>query len=136
MAYDTITRENLEEFVDIFYTKARNDAIIGPIFNKRINSEQRWARHKAVVSSFWEFHLTGVHNPSSPPKHKGGMVAAHVDMPPFPRENFSVWLRLFEETLNELYTPEIKTQILTKAKDMAQRLQGVLYEGAEWVRHE
>ena len=62
------------------------------------------------------------------------MVGAHQAMPPFPREHFGVWLKLFEETLNELFNEECKAQILAKAKGIAERLQGVLYEGKEFLR--
>ena len=132
--FDTINKENLEVFVSAFYDKARKDKDIGPTFNNRIGSEKGWERHKAVVSSFWLYHLTGEHNDDAPPKHKGGMVGAHQAMPPFPREHFGVWLKLFEETLNELFNEECKNQILAKAKSIAERLQGVLYEGKEFLR--
>ena len=134
--FDTINIENLTKFVDAFYEKARKDEEIGPIFNGRIgNSKKGWERHKAVVSSFWLFHLRGEHNYDAPPKHKGGMVRAHQDMSPFPKEKFSVWLRLFEETLDELFDEKCKNEILKKAKDLAGGLQGVLYEGKEWPAH-
>ncbi len=132
--FNTINLENLTKFVDIFYEKARKDKDIGPTFNNRIGSEKGWQRHKAVVSSFWLLHLTGEHDESAPPKHKGGMVGAHQAMSPFPREHFGVWLKLFEETLDELFNAECKAKILAKAKDLASRLQGVLYEGKEFLR--
>ena len=132
--FDTINKESLEKFVDIFYEKARKDKDIGPTFNNRIGSEKGWQRHKAVVSSFWLYHITGEHDESAPAKHKGGMVGAHQAMSPFPREHFGVWLRLFEETLDELFNEDCKAKILAKAKDLASRLQGVLYEGQSFLR--
>lgn len=130
--FDTINKESLDKLVHIFYAKAQKDKDIGPIFKAQITDEAKWARHKAVVSSFWLYHLTGEHDESAPPKHEGGMVGAHKAIPPFPREHFSVWLRLFEETLNELFDEKCKNEILAKANEMAGKLQGILYEGKEW----
>lgn len=130
--FDTINQESLYKLVDVFYNKARKDKDLGHIFNSRITSETKWARHKAVVSSFWLYHLTGIHDESAPKKHEGGMVGAHLAIPPFPREFFEIWLKLFEESLNEIFTSNIKDEILLKAKDMAGKLQSVLYEGKEW----
>lgn len=130
--FDSINKESLDKLVDVFYDKAKEDKDLGVVFNAQITSEAKWARHKAVVSSFWLYHLTGIHDESAPKKHEGGMVGAHLALPPFPREFFKQWLALFEESLNELFTPQIKDEILAKAKDMAGKLQGVLYEGKEW----
>ena len=133
--FDTINKENLEVSVSAFYDKARKDKDIGPIFNGRIgNSEKGWQRHKAVVSSFWLLHLTGERNEGAPRKHEGGMLGAHKALSPFPKEHFGVWLKLFEETLDELFDEKCKAQILAKAKGIAERLQGVLYEGKEFLR--
>lgn len=127
--FDTINKENLEKFVDIFYNKARKDKDIGPTFNAKIDSEEKWKRHKAVASSFWLARLTGEQDENAPERHKGGIVGAHQELPPFPREYFGVWLKLFEETLNEFYNEECKAQILAKANGLSERLQGTLYEG-------
>lgn len=132
--FDTINKESLDKLVDVFYNKAKEDEKLGVVFNAQITSAQKWARHKAVVSSFWLYHLTGIHNESAPKKHEGGMVGAHLAIPPFPREFFGIWLKLFEESLDELFTEQCKNEILSKAKDMAGKLQGVLYEGKEWVK--
>lgn len=130
--FDAINKESLDKFVDIFYNKARNDRDIGPVFNAQITSEEEWEKHKAVVSSFWLYHFTGIHSEDAPPKHKGGMMGAHQDMPPFPREHFGIWMRLFEEALNEVYDERCKNELLDKAKGMSVRMQEVLYEGKEW----
>lgn len=132
--FDTINKESLDKLVDVFYNKAREDKDLGPIFNAQITSAAKWARHKAVLSSFWLYHLTGIRNESAPKKHEGGMVGAHLAIPPFPREMFGIWLKLFEESLNELFIPKIKDKILAKANERATKLQGVLYEGKEWQR--
>lgn len=130
--FSVINKESLYKFVDIFYTRAMNDEQIGPTFKAKIDSDEKWERHKAVVSSFWLYHLTGEHDESAPEKHEGGMMGAHIDLPAFPREHFGVWMRLFEETLNELFDEKCKKQILDRAKEMSVEMQKVLYEGKEW----
>ena len=127
--FDTINKESLTKFVSAFYDKAKKDKDIGPIFTAKIDSDEKWKRHKAVLSAFWLKLLTGEQDESAPERHKGGIVGAHQELPAFPREYFGIWLKLFEETLDEFYNDECKAQILAKANGLSDRLQGVLYEG-------
>ncbi len=130
--FNTINKESLTKFVSAFYDKAKQDKDLGPIFNAKIDSAEKWKRHKAVLSAFWLKLLTGEQDESAPERHKGGIVGAHQELPAFPREHFGVWMRLFEDTLNELFDEKCKKQILDRAKEMSAEIQKVLYEGKEW----
>ena len=130
--FDTIDEKSLERLVDVFYTKARNDKDLGAVFKTRINSDAKWEKHKEMLRGFWSYHLINSDIPRDPKKKReGGMIGVHKNLSPFPREHFGVWLGLFEETLNELFIPEMRDKILNKAKQMAQTLQEVMYEGVE-----
>ena len=124
MQYQTICTEGIDLLMDIFYAKIRADKNgVGDIFNKAIGtSDEQWEAHKKKISSFWQGMLLGIGD------YKGQPVKAHLDLPPFPREFFSIWLELFEESLHKVFSPEIAMQILQRAQLIAERFQYMRYE--------
>jgi hemoglobin len=101
------TPEGLDEaliraVVDEFYTRARHDDLIGPVFNSRIAGPD-WPSHLATITDFWSSMLlgTGRYGGRPMPKH---MAIAELDDAHFMR-----WLRLFRETVTELCPPEVAT---------------------------
>ncbi|WP_432329955.1 group III truncated hemoglobin [Mucilaginibacter sp. P25] len=51
--------------VDSFYTKIRQDDLLGPIFNERIGD--KWSEHLEKMYSFWQTTLLGEHTYSGRP---------------------------------------------------------------------
>ena len=52
-----VTPENLRELVGRFYGRAREDALIGPVFNAAIDD---WDHHLDHIAQFWAAGLLGV----------------------------------------------------------------------------
>lgn len=125
MAFSQINEDSIALLMDIFYGKIRADKQgLGDIFNNTIGrDDEKWKAHKAKIARFWESMLLGASNYSGQP------MKAHLDLPPFPREFFNIWLGLFEESLKEVYDNQtcIDT-ILARAFGIAQRFQFMLYE--------
>lgn len=124
MKHETLCVEGIERLMDIFYAKIRTDTNgVGEIFNNAIGtSDAEWEAHKKKIANFWQGMLLGMGD------YQGQPLKAHLDLPRFPREFFGIWLGLFEESLHQVFSPEIAAQILQRAQMIAGRFQYMLYE--------
>lgn len=117
-----IDKESIDKLMNVFYEKIRKDEHLGPIFNSKVGtSEEAWDAHKAKIGNFWQGMLLGEGD------YKGHPMKAHLELPPFPREFFDIWLELFEKSLNDIFTPENANIILQRAQMIAINFQNVLY---------
>jgi hemoglobin len=112
----------IERLVHCFYAKARADALLGPVFESKVDD---WDRHLAQMCRFWSSVATmsGVYHGSPMPKH---MVL------PIDAAHFDRWLALFEETAHEVCPPVAAEHFIVRARRIAQSLElGVaLHAGA------
>lgn len=123
MKASEINHQNIQTLMDVFYARVRKDKDLGPIFEGIIGVDsQSWEAHKEKIGRFWRQMLLGESVFDGQPLKK------HLELPPFPREHFSVWLGLFSDTLDEIYTPEVAKSILMKAQMIAQRFQSAIYD--------
>lgn len=125
MKYDEINADSIRALMDVFYAKVRADKNgLGDVFNAKISTDDaHWEAHKEKIANFWGGMLLGIGDYSGQP------LKAHLDLPPFPRELFNVWLELFEESLKAIYEREEDIFIiLQRAQAIAQRFQYMLYE--------
>jgi hemoglobin len=110
----------IRSLVHGFYAKVRNDAEIGPIFNRIIG--QDWDQHLNKMCDFWSsvMLLTG--------NYKGNPMIAHMRLKMVRPEHFERWLALFRQTTAELCTPEVASLFVAKAENIARSLQlGMFY---------
>ncbi len=96
-----ITDEYIDRFVDAFYAKVREDAILGPIFNARVHD---WPAHLATLKRFWASVL---HNAGT---YSGRPMPLHIAIPEITRSHFDHWLALFRQTLDELAPASAATE--------------------------
>lgn len=124
MKYNEINMDGIHALMEIFYEKIRADKNgLGDIFNSRIGTDEpSWDKHKAKIASFWQGMLLGTGD------YNGQPMKAHLELPPFKRELFGVWLELFEESLNIVFEPQIAEDILNKARGIAQRFEYMIFE--------
>lgn len=111
---DILTIEDIKLLVDTFYGKVREDKLIGPIFDERI--QDRWPHHLAKMYTFWQTILLGDHT------YYGTPFPPHAQLP-VEREHFQRWLSLFSETLDELFSGEKAKEALWRADKMAEMFQ-------------
>lgn len=122
MKYDTINKEAIDKLMEIFYEKIRLDENLGKIFNAKIGtSNEAWNEHKKKISNFWQGMLLGQGD------YNGQPLKAHMDLEPFPKEFFDIWLGLFEDSLNSIFNEEMKAVILQRANMIATNFKRVLY---------
>lgn len=126
MKYNSITTESINELMEIFYTRVRNDKSgLGDIFNGKVGTgDEEWKRHKAKIANFWRGMLLNEGD------YQGQPMKAHVELPAFPRERFDTWLSLFRESLDSIYSSDTADYFYEQARGIATRFQYVLYGGA------
>ena len=108
------TPEGLDEaliarVVNEFYGAAREDPLIGPVFN-RVIPEADWPAHLATIADFWSSMLLGTG------KYGGRPMPKHRASPELDDAHFMRWLRLFRETVTRLCSPEI-AEIFTERSE-------------------
>ena len=89
---DLCTEEELKVLVHAFYARVRQDAVLAPIFNARIDD---WDHHLDKLVDFWSSVLrrTG--------RYTGNPMQKHAALPELSAELFERWLALFGERGDE-----------------------------------
>ena len=111
---DILSIDDVRLLVNTFYDKVREDYLIGPIFNERI--QDRWPQHLSKMYTFWQTVLLGEHT------YYGTPFPPHAQLP-VEKEHFERWLTLFEQTLEELFSGEIAKEAMWRANKMAEMFQ-------------
>jgi len=95
--------------VQTFYGRAREDALIGPIFNRTVAD---WDEHIGKISDFWSSMLlkTG--------RYTGAPMRPHLSLA-LEGAHFDRWLQLFETTARELFAPELAELFIIRARRIA-----------------
>jgi|SRR6516164_8168228 hemoglobin len=100
-----------------FYSKARKDDLLGPIFNDKVHD---WDVHLRVVANFWSNALLGTGG------YKGSPFVHHMNLP-IELEHFTRWLALFEETALATLPPALAAKALAKANHMAESFKAGIF---------
>ncbi len=114
MLPDITTRADVENLVNTFYDKVRDDATIGIIFNEI--ADVNWDTHLPKMYDFWEGILFGTGN------YRGRPMPPHFKLNetfPFQPEYFDAWLALFYATVDELFEGAKATEVKMRAMNIA-----------------
>lgn len=106
--------DDIKLLVDTFYGKVRQDGLLNGIFEEVI--EDRWPEHLNKMYRFWETVL--LHNHT----YQGSPFVPHAKLP-VEREHFDQWLKLFYETIAELFEGEVANEAKWRAERMAAMFQ-------------
>lgn len=112
--YDIDSRSDLVTLMELFYSKALADDVIGYFFTEvaPLNMET----HLPLIVSFWEsvvFDKTG---------YKGNVMQVHQhihQLAAFRDQHFVRWVELFKQTVTELYSGENAEKIKQRAESIA-----------------
>ena len=96
--HDIETSEDVKLLIDTFYTKVREDDVIGYIFNDIAKVD--WVKHLPRMYAFWEFLLIGGENYQGNPLEPHRKINAMV---PLTEAHFERWLSLFHQAVDELF---------------------------------
>lgn len=111
---EILTINDIQQLVDAFYEKVREDELLGPVFNRVI--EDRWPEHLEKMYRFWQTVLLDEHT------YYGSPFPPHAHLP-IEKKHFERWLKLFYATVNERFTGNKATEALWRAEKMAQMFQ-------------
>lgn len=109
-----MTDADLQQLVDLFYARVREDDRIGPLFNDAVED---WPEHLDKLGAFWSsvMRTTG--------RYKGNPMAAHLrHARAIEPAMFDRWLELWRETAREMLPEADATAIIEKAERIAESL--------------
>jgi hemoglobin len=104
-----VNEASIERLVRAFYNSAREDELIGPIFNGAVAD---WEHHITNIADFWSSIVlrTG--------RYGGRPMRPHLVLP-LRGEHFDRWLMLFEKTTKEQFSPDIADVFIDRARRIA-----------------
>ncbi len=106
--------------VDTFYTRVRQDSVLGPIFEKAIGDN--WGTHLAKMKDFW---ASVAFNAG---RYTGKPVPKHQKLNDVTPQHFTLWLSLFRQTLEETApSDEVVTYFMERAERIAKSLQLAMF---------
>lgn len=98
MKHDIRNKDDIKLMVDTFYGKVQENEILGFIFNDI--AEVDWDTHLPHMYNFWAGILFGENEFRGQPMYKHIMLSKKTKMGD---TQFAEWLRLFGETVIELF---------------------------------
>lgn len=117
MKEDKITEKTIQNLVDHFYEKVRNDEVLSPIFLRAIGPDaESWAPHMQTLYDFWSSVMLNTH------RYRGNPLQKHRELPKFDLQLFDQWLALFQETAHEIHTAAIAQLYIEKSQRIAESL--------------
>ncbi len=87
---DIHSTKDIRLMVDSFYDKARQDELLGPVFEKEITN---WETHFPTMYGFWEKRLFGKGD------YDGNPLKKHLPLN-IGKEHFERWVKLFIESID------------------------------------
>ncbi|MBC8097699.1 MAG: group III truncated hemoglobin [Akkermansiaceae bacterium] len=104
--------EGILKLLKSFYADVRQHAVLGPIFNVKI---QNWTEHLEKIAEFWALQTGGES------RYRGGFGAAHLSLDLKP-EHFQHWLKLWEFNNARQLAPVEAAELNALAHQFARRL--------------
>ncbi|MBA2125034.1 preprotein translocase subunit TatC [Hyphomicrobium methylovorum] len=99
--------------VDRFYAAVREDPLLGPVFNSRVED---WDEHLTKLKAFWSsvVLMTG--------RYKGRPMPVHVAIEEITPQHFARWLALFAETVERDCPPAAAKLFIDRSRRIAESL--------------
>ncbi len=103
----------IERLVRAFYSRARRDPLIGPVFEHHV---AHWDAHIPGMCDFWSSValMSG--------RYHGQPMTAHIPLP-IDTPHFDRWLELFAETAQEVCPPAAAALFIDRAHRIADSLE-------------
>lgn len=119
--------EDLQRLVDRFYAKARQDELIGPLFNSAVTD---WSEHLEKLGAFWSSVML------TSGRYKGNPMAAHLGhASAIEPQMFDRWLDLWSETAHEELATDHAAVAVAKAVRIAESLKLGLWFRIDAPKH-
>jgi hemoglobin len=104
-----IDEASVARLVRTFYGRAREDDLIGPIFNRAVAD---WDHHIGKITDFWSSMMlkTG--------RYDGRPMRPHLVLP-LTAAHFDRWLLLFEQTARDIFSADVAEAFVSRARRIA-----------------
>lgn len=112
--HDIETSADVKLLIDTFYSRVREDDVIGYIFNDIAKVD--WEKHLPRMYAFWEFLLLGKES------YQGNPIEPHRRLhaiEPLTAAHFDRWLTIFTETVDTLFSGLHAEEAKNRAKLIA-----------------
>lgn len=110
---DLCTEGEVTQLVHDFYARVRDDAILGPVFNRHVAD---WNKHLPKMVDFWSSLLLGSK------RYQGTPMPLHCALPGLTDSMFRHWLDLFCETTRALPNRPMGERAIEFSQRIAQSL--------------
>lgn len=121
-----VGENEIKVLVHTFYGRVREDDLIGPIFNEKIED---WDEHLGKLCDFWSSVVLRTR------RYEGRPMRAHLLMPHLQGAHFDRWLDLFEETAHDVLPVEAASVFIQRARMIADSFEfGMANQRGEIVR--
>jgi hemoglobin len=125
MKGDIKSRKDVEHLINSFYDKVKKDEVIGFIFNDV--AKVNWEKHLPIIYDFWESIIFSTGNYSGNPM----LVHLHLNrLIPLTKQHFDQWLKLFTQTVDELFKGKTATLTKERALNIATIIQSKISAGS------
>lgn len=111
---DIEKREDIELLVNSFYEKVQDNKILGTIFNDV--AKVNWETHLPKMYSFWASLLLGEQSYAGNPMTKHIALSKLTELK---ETEFSEWILLFNQTVDELFEGRGANEAKTRAANIA-----------------
>jgi hemoglobin len=118
MLPDIENRDSIESLINAFYQKVRQDSLLSPIFEEKVKVD--WEKHLPVMYDFWEniVFYSGSYTGNPMNVHK----KLHERFP-LDRSEFARWLKLFTQTVDDMFSGDRAELIKQRAISIATVMQ-------------
>ena len=126
MKNDITNRDDIILLINTFYEKVKQNEVIGYIFNDV--AKVNWEKHLPVMYDFWEnvIFFTGNYNGNPMMVHK------HLnDKTRLNAEHFKEWIKLFTQTVDDLFEGEKAELTRQRAMSIATAMQVKIIHGSD-----
>ena len=108
--HDIENSEDVKLMVNTFYNRIQQDAVLGPIFEEKI--QNRWPEHLEKMYRFWQTILLEEHT------YNGAPFPPHARMP-IDESHFIIWVKIFTTTVDDLFKGAIAEEAKKRGTLMA-----------------
>ena len=112
----TVNREHIETMVIRFYTKILKDNTVGPFFIAKLGDNlesEYWKPHIHSLINFWS--SISLQDES----YTGNPLAPHFSIGELNHGVFKQWLKLFFETVDEVFIPQLGAEFKDRSEIIA-----------------
>lgn len=122
-----VSEDDIRALVHTFYGRVREDGLIGPIFNARVED---WPEHLSKLCDFWSSVVLRTRRFQGRPMRAHLLIADQIG-----GEHFDRWLDLFEATAREVLPEGAAPVFIERARMIADSFEfGIATQRGEIVQ--